>query len=132
MLIWHGMLIASQSVASYRNVLMITKKPFEYAYTTCLEGLQRLYSIMSAEDYAQASPLYAVLRIYRLFISQSETLLPLIPYPAIPHDGIHSIHLLLHVFCQGDLAARSHHVVLRIIDLEILVTRDVVIQESSG
>ena len=55
-----------------------------------------------------------------------------VPHPAIPGNGVHSVHLLPHILRQRDLAAGADEVVLGIIDLEIFVAQDVVIQKARG
>ena len=64
------------------------------------------------------------------FIRRPVSLLPPVPHPAVPHDGVHGVHLFLHVLRQRDLAARAHQIVLRGVDLEVLVPRKVVVQKA--
>ena len=70
---------------------------------------------------------------YFLFLGRIRRPAPLflsVPLPAILHDGVHGVHLFLHVLRQRDLAAGPDQVVLRGVDLEVLIPRDVVVQEA--
>src|SRR5699024_2650479 len=66
---------------------------------------------------------------YFLFLGRIRRPAPLflsVPLPAILHDGVHGVHLFLHVLRQRDLATGPDQVVLRILDPEVFVPHDVI------
>ena len=55
-----------------------------------------------------------------------------VPHPAIPCNGVHSVHLLPHILRQRDLAAGADEVVLGTIDLEVFIAQNIIIQKARG